>query len=191
MSRDVDDEEFEVGPKPAAPRPGLSLKARAVGLLSRREHSRLELERKLTPHAESPEALVEVLDELTRAGWQSDARFTQGWVHRKASGQGVSRIVQDLKQQGIAPEAIAAVKLELKETEFARAQAVWSRKFSNSKSARADDSHHASKLSHAEYAKQGRFLASRGFSSEVIRRVLKQTSSQDDCGEEDSSREFT
>jgi len=187
VPRDVDDEEFEVGPKPAAPRPGLSLKARAVGLLSRREHSRLELERKLTPHAESPEALIEVLDELTRAGWQSDARFTQGWVHRKAPGQGASRIAQDLKQQGIAPEAIAAVKLELKETEFARAQAVWSRKFSNGQSGRAEASHHASPLSQAEYAKQGRFLASRGFSLEVIRRVLKQTSRQGDNGEDDTS----
>ena len=96
MSRDADDEEFEVGPKPAAPRPGLSLKARAVGLLSRREHSRQELERKLAPHAESAESLAKVLDALTREGWQSDARFTQGWVHRKAPEQGAARIVRDL-----------------------------------------------------------------------------------------------
>ena len=118
-------------------------------------------------------------------------RFTQGWVHRKAPGQGASRIVQDLKQQGIAPEAIAAVKLELKETEFARAQAVWSRKFANGHSAPADATHHsthdASPMSQAEYAKQGRFLASRGFSLEVIRRVLKQTSRQGDNGEDDNS----
>lgn len=163
MSHDAADEEFEVGPKPAAPRPGLSLKARAVGLLSRREHSRVELQRKLAPHADSQEALDKVLDDLARAGWQSDARFTQGWVHRKASAHGTARIAQDLRSQGIAAEEIAAVQSELKATELSRAQAVWSRKFSRS----------AVPLSQAEYAKQGRFLASRGFSTDIIRRVLK------------------
>lgn len=170
MSADIHDDEFEVGPKPAAPRPGLSLKARAVGLLSRREHSRLELERKLAPHAESPEVLAKVLDELAKAGWQSDVRFTQGWVHRKAPNHGLTRIVQDLKSQGIASEAIASVRSELKETEFSRAKAVWSRKFSASQFPR----------SQAEYAKQGRFLASRGFSMEIIRRVLNSASDDSD-----------
>lgn len=163
MSQDAADEEFEVGPKPAAPRPGLSLKARAVGLLSRREHSRAELQRKLAPHAESQEALDKVLDDLTNAGWQSDVRFTQGWVHRKAPTHGVARIAQDLRLQGIPAEAIAAVQVELKDSEFSRAQAVWSRKFSRT----------GNPLSPAEYAKQGRFLASRGFSTDIIRRVLK------------------
>jgi len=162
---DADNEEFEVGPKPAAPRPGLSLKARAVGLLSRREHSRMELQRKLAPHAQSPEALAEVLDELSREGWQSDERFTQGWVHRKAVAHGLTRIVQDLKAQGIAPEAIATVRSALKETELSRAQAVWARKFGSRQIQLP--------LSQAEYARQGRFLASRGFSTDVIRRVLK------------------
>jgi regulatory protein len=180
VSRDADDEEFEVGPKPAAPRPGLSLKARAVGLLSRREHSRKELERKLSPHAESPESLAEVLDALTREGWQSDARFIQGWVHRKASVQGADRIVRDLKQHGMTPEAIATVQLDLKTTEFERAQAVWARKFLGKQSALSAPSQGSSQMTQAEYAKQGRFLASRGFSMDVIHRVLKQTRSLDE-----------
>lgn len=163
MSHDAADEEFEVGPKPAAPRPGLSLKARAVGLLSRREHSRAELQRKLAPHADSQQALDKLLDDLAQASWQSDERFTQGWVHRKASAHGAAKIVQDLKLQGIPAEAIAAVQAELKESELSRAQAVWSRKYSRT----------GNPLSQSEYAKQGRFLASRGFSTEVIRRVLK------------------
>lgn len=163
MSHDAADEEFEVGPKPAAPRPGLSLKARAVGLLSRREHSRAELQRKLAPHADSQQALDKLLDDLAKAGWQSDERFTQGWVHRKASAHGAARVIQDLKLQGIPAEAIAAVQAELKESELSRAQGVWSRKFSRS----------GNPLSPTEYAKQGRFLASRGFSTEIIRRVLK------------------
>ena len=170
MSHDAADEEFEVGPKPAAPRPGLSLKARAVSLLSRREHSRAELLRKLAPYADSQEALEKVLDDLAQTGWQSDERFTQGWVHRKASAQGASRIVQDLKLQGIPAEAIAAVQAELKDSELSRAQAVWSRKFSRI----------GKPLSPNEYAKQGRFLASRGFSTDVIRRVLKNPGQHED-----------
>lgn len=156
------DDEFEVTQTGAAQRPSLSLKARAVSLLSRREHSRLELSRKLAPHAESEEALAQLLDELTQAGWQSDDRFTQGWVHRKAPGQGTSRVVRELKFQGIEPDALAAVQASLKSTEFERAYAVWSRKFKPS-----DE-----KLSAKEYARQGRFLASRGFSTDIIRRVL-------------------
>lgn len=175
VSRDADDEEFEVGPKPAAPRPGLSLKARAVGLLSRREHSRQELERKLTPYAESPELLAGVLDALTREGWQSDARFIHGWVHRKAPEQGSARIVRDLKQHGMTSETIATVQLDLKATEFERAQAVWSRKFAGKQSALSPALRGSYPMTQAEYAKQGRFLASRGFSMEVIHRVLKQT----------------
>lgn len=175
VSRDADDEEFEVGPKPAAPRPGLSLKARAVGLLSRREHSRQELERKLTPYAESPESLAEVLDTLAREGWQSDARFLQGWVYRKSSEQGAARIVRDLKQHGMTSEAIATVQLDLKASEFERAQAVWARKFAAKPSAFSHAPHASSHMTQAEYAKQGRFLASRGFSMEVIHRVLKQS----------------
>jgi len=157
-----DDDPFEMAPASSAQRPGLSLKARAVALLSRREHSRIELARKLAPHAESQEALNQVLDELALTGWQSDERFAQGWVHRKAPTQGTSRVVRELKLQGIEPDALAAVRAELNSTEFDRAYAVWRRKFKPSHE----------KLSAKEYARQARFLASRGFSTDIIRRVL-------------------
>lgn len=157
-----EDDAFEVTQSGSAQRPSLSLKARAVALLSRREHSRIELSRKLAPHAESEEALIQVLDELAQAGWQSDDRFAQGYVHRKAPTQGTSRVVRELKHQGIEPDALAAVQAALKSTEFDRAFAVWSRKFKSPEE----------KLSAKEYARQGRFLASRGFSTDIIRRVL-------------------
>ena len=46
------------------PRPTLSLKGRALRLLSGREHSRAELERKLAAHEQEPGQLKRVLDEL-------------------------------------------------------------------------------------------------------------------------------
>jgi regulatory protein len=166
---DTHDEAFETLSPRSAQRPGLSLKARAVALLSRREHSRLELERKLAPHAESTEQLARVLDELTQAGWQSDLRFTQSWVHRKAPSQGSARVLRDLKLQGIPQETLSNVQSELKKTEYERACAVWSRKFPKTEG----------QLSAAEYARQARFLASRGFSSDIIRRVLKHSGDEE------------
>jgi regulatory protein len=145
------------------PRSGLSLRARAVGLLSRREHSRAELSRKLSIHAQSADELNNLLDALAREGWQSDERFVQGFVHRKAGQQGVAKIAQELTQQGIAPNHVAQVRLELKESEFERALGVWQKKFGQ----------HGPALNASEYARQGRFLASRGFSHDVIHRVLK------------------
>jgi regulatory protein len=144
------------------PGPGLSLKARAVGLLSRREHSRFELERKLAPFAESAEELSLVLDELSKNGWQSDERYTQSWVHRKASLHGAARIGQDLRQRGVSATEVARVQEQLKLTDLARARGVWQKKFANLP--QSGDV--------AEYARQGRFLLSRGFSSDVIRTVL-------------------
>ena len=146
------------------PRSGLSLRARAVGLLSRREHSRVELSRKLSAHAQSPEELSTLLDALAKEGWQSDERFVQGFVHRKAGQQGLVKIIQELTQQGIDATQVAQVRLELKGSEFARAQGVWQKKFSRS----------GPPLTAPDYARQGRFLASRGFSSEVIHRILKE-----------------
>lgn len=159
-------DEFEsvpTAPDRAKPRSGLSLRARAVGLLSRREHSRVELSRKLSVHAQSPEELSTLLDALAKEGWQSDQRFVQGLVHRKAGQQGLAKIAQELTQQGIEAGQVAQVRLELKDSELERAQNVWQKKFSAS----------GAPTNAAEYGRQGRFLASRGFSHDVIHRVLK------------------
>jgi regulatory protein len=159
-------DEFEsVPPAPdrVKPRSGLSLRARAVGLLSRREHSRVELSRKLSAHAQSPEELSALLDSLAKEGWQSDQRFVQGFVHRKAGQQGLAKIAQELTQQGIEAGQVAQMRLELKDSELERAQSVWQKKFSMC----------GAPQNTTEYARQGRFLAARGFSHEVIHRVLK------------------
>jgi len=140
------------------------LKARAVAYLSRREHSRAELAKKLAPYtesgAESDETLQALLDALEREGWQSDARYAQGWVHRKAALHGAARIVHDLRQQGVDAERLTAIRDELRETEPARARAVWAKRFD------------APPQNAKEYARQTRFLAARGFSHEVVRKVL-------------------
>lgn len=161
-SSEEDDEDFVPG-SGAKKRPGLSLKARAVSLLSRREYSRAELLRKLSAHAETPEALEALLDALIKEGWQSDERVIQSVVHRRSTIHGSLRITQELKQKGMTDVQVADIRAQLKDTEFERAQGVWTKKFGHTGVAQSP----------AEYARQGRFLAARGFSHDIVRRVLK------------------
>jgi regulatory protein len=141
-------------------RKGPSLKMRAVGYLSRREHARAELARKLAPYAEDAAEVESVLDALEKEGWLSTERFAQSLVHRRASRQGAARIVQELRQHGVDDNQVAEMRDQLRATEYDRALQVWKKRFS----ARPDD--------RAAYAKQARFLASRGFAHDVIRRIL-------------------
>lgn len=148
----------EEGARPA--RRGPSLKARAVGYLSRREHARAELARKLAPYAEYPAEVEAVLDDLQREGWLDNARFAQSLVHRRAPQRGAARIVQELRQHGLDDALVAEAREQLKATEHERALAVWRKRYADKPADRA------------EYARQARFLAGRGFSHDTIRRIL-------------------
>ena len=150
---------------------GLSLKARAVGLLSRREHSRLEMSRKLSAHSDDAEAIAKVLDDLVREGWLSDDRYAQSLVHRRARTHGAARIASELRQGGIADDAISQFKTDLRETELERAREVWLKRFAD----------HPPPDARA-FAKQARFLAGRGFSSDVIYRVIGSSPDEFDEG---------
>ena len=143
------------------PRPTLSLKARALACLARREHSRLELEKKLRPHAESVEQLQQLLDALEAKNLLSAQRYADSLIHRKASRFGAQRILAEMKQQGLDESLCAASAAVLKETELARATEVWQKRFG---SAPAD---------WKEKPRQAAFLQRRGFSMGVIRQVLK------------------
>jgi regulatory protein len=167
--------------------PNSSLKARAIMWLAQREHSRSELRDKLLHHArmaaqaqtqasaagdpaapaDEPEAdtseiesrIDALLDWLEAHHYLSQTRFVESRVHARAERYGNVRIKMELARHGVelAPDTAQT----LKQSELARAQAVWTRKFGTP----AADA--------ATRAKQMRFLAGRGFSAEVIHRVLK------------------
>lgn len=138
-----------------------SLKTRALRLLSTREHSREELRRKLERFEEQPDALTRTLDELQAKGFINEQRVMDSVIHRRAPKLGTARIKQELRDKGLDPDAIAATLAELEAGEHERALAVWRKKFS----APATDA--------SEAARQMRFLATRGFSAELIRRLVK------------------
>src|SRR6187402_1742977 len=97
----------------------LSLKGRALRLLSGREHSRVELERKLRTHEEEPGQLVRVLDELQAKGFISDQRAAESVLHRRAARLGAGRIRQELQGKGLDGELVQQVMAQLQGTELA------------------------------------------------------------------------
>jgi regulatory protein len=134
------------------------LKARALRHLVRREHSRAELARKLAPHAESAQALEALLDQLVSKRQLSDERFAEGRARALSRKYGAARIRHDLRAKGIDEAIVDAVSAE---GELERAKAILARKY------------HAPAATREERAKRARFLQSRGFSIDVITRLLR------------------
>lgn len=139
----------------------LSLKGRALKLLSMREHSRKELERKLAAHETEPGQVQAALDDLQARGFIDEQRVLESLLHRRAGRLGAGRIRQELQGKGLDPEKIAAAVAGLQATEVERAREVWRKKFGEPP------------RDAAQRAKQARFLAARGFGGEVIGKVLR------------------
>ena len=137
-----------------------SLKGRALRLLSGREHSRAELQRKLRSFEEAPGELAAVLDELQAKDFISEQRVIESVINRRSAKLGTARIQQELQGKGLDPQAVADAVSDLRTTELARAREVWRKKFGEPA------------LDAKARASQMRFLASRGFGGDVIRRVV-------------------
>jgi regulatory protein len=146
----------------------MSLKARALRYLSAREHSRLELGRKLARYAQEGEDVEALLDALEAAKFLSQTRFSESLVNRRAARFGNSRILSELKSHGIEADALTDIKANLEADESARAREVWERKFGRQPE------------NAEERAKQIRFLMQRGFSHRAIRMAMQAGSESDD-----------
>ena len=137
-----------------------SLKGRALRLLSGREYSRAELERKLQSFEEEPGTLARALDELQAKGFIDEQRVIESIVHRRAARLGAARIRQEMQGKGLDPVAVNEALAGLQATERARALEVWRKKFGEPP------------VDAQAAAKQMRFLAARGFGGDVIRRIV-------------------
>ena len=156
-------EDFSTDGEPSsANREALSaaeVRTKAITLLARREHSRMELRRKLSRSGGDEDAVETVLDALEAEKLLSDQRFAEGLARVRGARFGSRRVADDLRRTGVGVEAVALVE-SLKASDDARAREVWERKFGT---APADAS---------ARAKQMRFLLSRGFPTDVIYRVV-------------------
>ncbi len=138
----------------------LSLKGRALRLLGGREHSRAELERKLARFEESPGSLAQALDELESKGFINEQRVVESLLYRRAAKLGAARLQHELQAKGLDADTVRSAVAALQGSELDRARAVWRKRFPEG----PKDA--------AERAKQMRFLTARGFSGEVVHRVL-------------------
>ena len=137
-----------------------SLRERALGYLTRREYSRQELHRKLLPYA-GEEDLDGLLDEFSKRGWISDARYVDQMVHARKGKYGSLKVAHELRAQGVAEELVDKAVKEVRSEELETARNLWRKKFG------------AQPDSREEWAKQARFLQSRGFGMDTIRTVLR------------------
>ena len=134
------------------------LKARALRHLVRREHSRAELARKLAAHAASREDLEALLDSLVAKKQLSDERYAEERARVLGRKYGAAKIRHDLRAHGVADAIIERVSNEGDE---ARARAMLARKYRGPATTRE------------EKARRARFLQGRGFSFDVVRRLLR------------------
>jgi len=168
----------QVGALPKGSSPGLQSGTRAAGLDGAGDRACPEVRRagRSRPAMPSAAAMSAVMDEqgrqaraeeveqllqwLQQRSYLSEARLVESRINARASRYGNLRIQQELRQLGVAPDEEQQARL--KDSELERAREVWQRKFRGEMPVDA-----------ASRARQMRFLAARGFSSEVVRRVLR------------------
>jgi regulatory protein len=146
----------------------MSLKARALRYLAAREHSRLELARKLSRYAQEADDVETLLDTLEAAKLLSQSRFSESLVHRRATRFGNNRILSELQSHGIDADVLHRIKVGLVQDEAARAREVWQKKFG------------LFPTDAAERARQMRFLQQRGFSHRAIQAAMCAMSKMDE-----------
>jgi regulatory protein len=144
--------------KSSPPESAAELRARALRLLTRREHTRAELARKLAPHAASDQVVEMLLDGLVEKRLLSEARYAEERARVLARKFGAARIRQDLKAKGVSAEIIERLSGD---GELERAAAIVRRRFP------------AVATTREERARRIRFLQGRGFSYDTIRAVLR------------------
>lgn len=137
----------------------MKLRQRALNLLARREHSRVELARKLAPHGD-PDEIAFLLDRLEQENLLSNARYAESLAHSRAGRHGSLRVKADLRDKGVPESVISQVVSEARELDLTAAREVWAKKFGQPPKDAVGR------------AKQMRFLASRGFPADIVRRVV-------------------
>jgi regulatory protein len=138
-----------------------NLKVRAMRFLARREHTRVELRRKLEARAQEGDDVEAVLDELAQRGWLSDARFAEQAIRARSRRFGPLKLAQQLRSRGISDETISAGFRAAGEDGASDIARVWGTRF---RAPPQDD---------RERGRQVRFLQGRGFALEAVFRFLK------------------
>lgn len=143
-----------------------SLRQRALEYLGKREYSSAELGQKLKAYADENDDIPALLEDFKSKGWLSDTRFTEQIVNARQSKFGSAKIAHELREKGVADHLIADAIEQVKDNELDNATEVWRKKFKTGPKSRE------------EWAKQARFLQSRGFGFDLIKKVLSNNNTE-------------
>jgi regulatory protein len=156
-----------------ARKPAASAYGKALGLLSRREHSKRELERKLDRTGYDADEASAALEQLQQQSFQSDERFAQLLVRsRVGQGHGPRRILAELRTHGIADAEARSALEEEGEDWVALARRIYRRRYGTTASP-----------DRQETQKRAAFLLRRGFDAATVR-VITHADDVDDSAEE-------
>jgi len=145
-----------------------SLRQRALEYLSKREYSATELGHKLKAYADESDDIPALIEDFIERGWLSDTRFTEQVVRARKAKFGSAKVANELREKGVSDDLIADAVADIQEHELENATAVWRKKFKQVASNRN------------EWAKQARFLQSRGFGFDTIKKVLSAAEDDND-----------
>lgn len=115
----------------------------------------------LAPHAQDESELDALLDDLERCGWLSEKRLVEQVVHTRRDRWGSRAIASALREKGVSEATVEEATRALKKDDVKAAREVWRKRFGEPPRDAKDR------------ARQIRFLQSRGFDLDVIRRVLR------------------
>jgi regulatory protein len=143
-----------------------TLRDRALAHLARRDHTRLELARKLQHAGHAKEDIEPLLDELAQRGWLSNQRYAEAYVQQKQQRFGALKLAHEMRSRGVEESDLQQALTAAKDTELERARQVWEKRFGELPA------------SAQQKARQMRFLHGRGFAPEIIRRILNATADE-------------
>jgi regulatory protein len=145
----------------------------ALRLLARRDMSRTEFIAKLGKSSNNDgsdftiEDIAAITEWCVQEGFLNETRFAEGKARRLGVKYGARRVGATLKQKGVSEELVAEAVSQLTDSDFDRARALWLRKFGEPAN-NANDKN-----------KQIRFLQSRGFGFDVIKKVISGVESEE------------
>jgi regulatory protein len=139
------------------------IKKKCLRLLTRREHSRKEIQNKMAVKGYESGQVSAVIDKLTRQSWQDDSRYAESYARvRSQKGFGPVRIAYELQQQGIDPDTFDKIIRAATDNWMNLLEQVYNKKYPNRLI-----------VDRSERAKRTRFLLQRGFSGAMINTLFK------------------
>ncbi len=134
-----------------------------MDFLARREHSELELARKLTTRGYAADTVAATLADLVADSLLSNARFAEAFVHSRIQrGSGPQKIRAELRERGITDDLIDSSLDAHADGWRELARQVRAKRFGNGQPG-----------DFRERSRQMRFLQQRGFSAEQIKGVFR------------------